>query len=270
MVNKRPIGVFDSGVGGLTVLRALRAALPQEDFIYLGDMARLPYGTKSPETVARYAVQVAAHMLSYDIKMLVVACNTASAQGLEVLRETYPVLPCLGVIEAGAAAAVQATRNRKIVVLATEGTVASRAYQKAIHACAPQAEVEMVACNLLVSLVEEGWHDGPEAVAILRRYLSSIRMKDYDTVVLGCTHFPLIQPLLRTLLPEGVRLVDSATSIALQVTAFVEREGLASPLREGAGSVRFLVTDGPARFEAIARRLFPKDDLLETIEFVAL
>jgi glutamate racemase len=169
-----PIGVFDSGVGGLTVLRALRAALPAEEFFYLGDTARLPYGTKSAESVVRYSLQCAQALIDRGIRCLVVACNTASASALDALRSRHPDIPIIGVIEPGAAAAVAASRTQHIAVIATEGTVAGGAYQTAIHRLNAQARVTARACSLFVALAEEGWVEGPIAEAVARRYLESI------------------------------------------------------------------------------------------------
>ena len=248
-----PIGLFDSGVGGLTVLKALRSRLPYEDFIYLGDTARLPYGTKSPETVAHYAEQVARRLMQEGIKLLVVACNTASAQGLPRLHELFPELPCLGVIEPGAQAAAQASHTGRIVVLATEGTVRSGAYEKEILHHRPDAVVESLPCNLLVALAEEGWVEGPEAACILNRYFAQINLTDYDTVVLGCTHFPLLAPAMRRLLPPSVTLVDSAATTAQAVADFLAQNGL-QKTSETQGNERFWVTDGPIRFSLMAQR----------------
>ncbi len=268
MPSSSSIGVFDSGVGGLTVLRALREALPREDFVYLGDTARLPYGTKTPDTVARYALQAAERLLREKIKLLVVACNTASALALPFLRRALPDLPCLGVVEPGAAAAAKASRNGRIVVLATESTARSGAYPKAIRALRPEAEIEGLACNLLVSLAEEGWTEGREAQAVVERYLRQIRLADYDTLVLGCTHFPLLAPLIRTLLPEEIALVDSAETTARAVAACLKTSGLART-DGGQGEARFLVTDGPERFQALAER-FLGGKRAESVETISL
>ncbi len=195
-----PIGVFDSGVGGLTVLRALREALPAQDFIYLGDTARLPYGTKSPETVARYSLQCAAALLERGIGSLVVACNTASASALGALRERYPALPVIGVIEPGAEAAVAASASQHIAVIGTEGTIRGGAYQTAIHRRSPEARVTSCACSMFVALAEEGWTQGPVAEAVAHRYLDPIFdvADSPDCLVLGCTHFPALIDAIRS------------------------------------------------------------------------
>ncbi len=244
-----PVGVFDSGVGGLTVLRARRATRPGEDFIYLGDTARLPYGTKSAATVARYSLQCTAALVARGIRCLVVACNTASASSLEVLREHHPGLPIIGVIEPGAAAAVTATRSRHIAVIATEGTIGGGAYQAAIRALDARIRVTAVACSVFVALAEEGWTDGPVVEAVARRYLQPIfaAAGAPDTLVLGCTHFPVLAAALRAVLPPGVRIVDSAATTA----AAVARRLPACAAGAARGRVRWLATDGAARFARV-------------------
>ena len=203
MTLSKPIGVFDSGIGGLTVYRALREALPHEDFIYLGDTARLPYGTKSKETVEHYTVGAARLLQKMGIKFLVVACNTASAHALGAVQREAPELPYYGVIAAGAEAAVKATRSGRIAVLATEGTVNSGAYADLICRLKPDVRVQMLACQMLVALAEEGWCEGVEAEAIVSRYLSNLE-PGYDTLVLGCTHFPLLAPVICKFCPPEV------------------------------------------------------------------
>jgi glutamate racemase len=219
-----PIGVFDSGVGGLTVLRALRSAMPAENFIYLGDTARLPYGTKSAETVVRYSLQCASALVRRHIRCLVVACNTVSASALDALRAHHPTLPIIGVIEPGAEAAVAASASGRIAVIATEGTVGGGAYQAAIHRLNPAAQVTSRACSLFVSMAEEGWTEGPIAEAVAHRYLDPIfgdptfQTKDApDTLVLGCTHFPALAATIRAALPPHVSIVDSAATTAAAV-----------------------------------------------------
>lgn len=249
----QPIGIFDSGVGGLTVYRALRRKLPNEDFVYLGDTARLPYGTKSPETIIRYAEQVTERLLQEDIKMLVVACNTATALAMPALRRKFPKLPCLGVIEPGANVAAKTSQNGKIVILATEGTVRSGAYQEAIKRHRENAQVEGLACGVLISMAEEGWTEGLETRAATARYLSQIEMKDYDTMVLGCTHFPLLKEEIAAQLAPGVTLVDSADTTADAVAAYLQGASLRKTAG-GQGKDSFMVTDGPDRFRVLAER----------------
>jgi glutamate racemase len=245
---RAPIGVFDSGVGGLTVLRALRARMPHEDFIYLGDTARLPYGTKSADTVVRYSVQCAAALVARGIRALVVACNTASASALPELRRCHPNLPVFGVVEPGAAAAVAATSNGTIAVIATEGTIANGAYQTAIRERMPSAEVRALACPLFVALAEEGLVAGPIVEAVAHRYLDGLFLAPNapDTLVLGCTHFPVLAPAIAAVMPAGVRIVDSAETTARAVEA-----GVAAADEAGSGRIAWLATDGAPRFARI-------------------
>ncbi len=242
------IGIFDSGVGGLTVQRAILAALPSADTIYLGDTARVPYGTKSPETVTQYSLRNARLLVAHRIDLLVVACNTASAVALPALGAELPI-PVLGVVEPGARVAARASRSGRIGVIGTQGTVASGAYQAALRRERPGAEVLAQACPLLVPLAEEGWTDPEDEVVrgVVRRYLAPFRDRGIDTLVLGCTHYPLLEAAIARELP-GVALVDSARAIAAEVLARL-------PAEPGhAGQHRFLVTDAPARFLAVASR----------------
>jgi len=265
-----PIGVFDSGVGGLTVYRALREALPHEDFIYLGDTARLPYGTKSKETVERYTVGAARLLREQGIKFLVVACNTASAFALDAVQHELPDLPYCGVIAAGAEAAVKATKNKRIAVLATEGTVRSGAYADMIRNLLPEAEIQVFAANLLVSMAEEGWCEGTEAEAVVGRYLRQL-VPDYDTLVLGCTHFPLLTGVIRKLCAPHVRIVDSASVTAQAVAGLLAARGMANPQTQ-AGRDTFLVTDHPERFIRLGKSFLGRDiaDNVASTEFAVL
>ena len=235
-----PIGVFDSGVGGLTVLRALRAAMPGENFIYLGDTARLPYGTKSAETVVRYSLQCASALIERGIRCLVVACNTVSASALDALRRHHPNLPVIGVIEPGARAAVSSSISQHIAVIATEGTIAGDAYKTAIHRCNPSARVTSRACSLFVSMAEEGWTEGPIAEAVARRYLDPIfQTSDApDTLVLGCTHFPVLAAAIRSALPPHVNMIDSAATTAAAAVATSRQLYEAVPPRRPNGGYR--------------------------------
>jgi glutamate racemase len=247
----RPIGVFDSGIGGLTVLRALTEALPGEDFIYLGDTARLPYGTKSNEVIVRYSRENSEFLLAKGIKMLVVACNTASAVALaEIARLT--VVPVIGVIEPGAAAAVAASRRGKIGVIGTEATIASGAYTRAIHALRPRAEIYTRACPLLVPLVEEGWTENEIAERTVAFYLQSLKQSGIDTLLLGCTHYPLLRGLFERVLGPGVKIVDSADATAAAVSKRLTALRLARS--RGNGSQSFFVTETPERFVRVGRR----------------
>ncbi len=246
----RPIGVFDSGVGGLTVLAALEQALPTESFVYLGDTARLPYGTKSSASVERYALQCAAALVARHVKALVVACNTASAAALPALRQAYPDMPIVGVISPGAKAAVAVTRNRRIVVLATEGTVRAGAYQNAIAQLDAHASVMAVGCSVFVALAEEGWGEGDIAERVARRYLGDLFNRDDapDTLLLGCTHFPLLRRTLAAIVPAGVSIVDSAQTTAAAVAALIQSDPASADQR---GRSTFLATDSPERFARV-------------------
>jgi glutamate racemase len=267
----RPIGVFDSGVGGLTVLQALRCALPAEHYIYLGDTARLPYGTKSPETVVRYALQAADALVARGIKALVVACNTASAAALEALRAHHPTLLVIGVIEPGAAAAVRASQHGHIAVLATEGTVRGGAYQRAIHALRSEAVVTAVPCQLFVALAEEGWTDGVVVEATVARYLAPLFEQVIarpDTLVLGCTHFPVLRAAIAGYAGSGTTIVDSADTTARVVQAQLAAGGLLRTA--GQGALQFLATDGAVRFAAVGSRFLGQPLQAEAIELIDL
>jgi glutamate racemase len=256
-----PLGVFDSGLGGLTVVRAIRDALPDEDIVYLGDTARVPYGTKGPATVIKYALGCAHHLARRGVKAIVIACNTVSAVAPERLRIDLD-LPVLGVIEPGARAAVAATRNGKIGVLATSATIASGAYPRAVSAVSTRAETIGQAAPLLVPLAEEGWTEGEVPRLAVRRYLEPLGKAGVDVVVLGCTHYPLLRPLIeeeaRARMGAGVRVVDSAHAAASDVRAFLESRGL---LRGTAtpGRVELLVTDLPRTFAEVAGRFLGGD-----------
>ncbi len=256
------IGVFDSGVGGLTVLKALRAALPGEDLLYLGDTARLPYGTKSPETVIAYARQAVNALLKHNVKAVVIACNTATAHALPTLQQEHPELPIIGVIGPGAA---NAAPYKRILVLATEGTVRSGAYAKAILALNPAAEIESLPATLLVGLAEEGWVEGAEAEAIIARYLKASRI-DPDAVVLGCTHFPLLKDSIQKVIGHQVAVVDSAITTAAAVAEILTRHKLLG----GTGLTRLLATDGRERFALVAGRFLGQPVEATKVEIVNL
>jgi glutamate racemase len=245
------IGIFDSGVGGLTVLHALLQALPHEDLVYLGDTGRYPYGTKSAETVTRYSLENAEFLAARDLKMLVVACNTASAVALDALRERF-ALPTVGVIEPGARAAVDRTRSGRVGVVGTEGTIASGAYTRALRALSPSVEIYSRACPLFVPLAEEGWTEGPIAQGVVETYLASLVRSGIDTLVLGCTHYPLLRAVIGEVMGEGVALVDSAEETARAVATLLRERGLARA--DGPGSTSFFVTDVPDRFIRIGQR----------------
>jgi glutamate racemase len=249
----RPIGVFDSGMGGLTVLRALAARLPQERFVYLGDTARLPYGTKSAETVQAYALQATRLLLGEGVKMVVIACNTASAVALTVLQDSWDPVPVIGVIEPGARAGVAATKNKRIAVLATEGTVKGGAYARAIKQLMADAHVIQQPCQVFVALAEEGWAGTPATLATAAHYLEPLFQgaDAPDTLVLGCTHFPVLTDAIRRTIGCGVALVDSAETTAVAVSEALTKGGLASAGEGGGPDIRFFATDSPERFARV-------------------
>ncbi len=216
------IGVFDSGVGGLTVLKALRDAYPEVDFVYLGDTARVPYGNKSPQTVTRYSLEGAEFLVSEGVDLLVIACNTASSYALETLRESLSI-PVFGVIEPGVKSALSSTKNKKVGVIGTKATISSNAYKRLLEA--QGVKVFQRACPLFVPLVEEGILEGEIAKRVVEYYLTDLKEKDIDTLILGCTHYPLLKPLIEEFMGEGVKVVDSAESTALEVMPYVERTG---------------------------------------------
>ncbi len=251
-----PIGLFDSGVGGLTVLKALRQRMPSEDLLYLGDTARLPYGTKSAETIIRYALKASAGLIERKIKLLVVACNTATSVALDALQAAYDV-PVIGVVEPGAQASCRASKAGHIAVIATESTIRGEAYHKAIHRLRPDARIVGQPCPLFVPLAEEGWVEGDIAESIAARYLDPIFNPEFggdavqtpDCLVLGCTHFPLLAKAIRSVVGPNVVIVDSAATTAQTVQGELERLNLVRPPRQrGYGLTQFLTTDDVPRF----------------------
>ncbi|MEE2751612.1 MAG: glutamate racemase [Myxococcota bacterium] len=248
MPDPRPIGVFDSGIGGLTVLSALVEELPGEDILYLGDTARVPYGTRSPETVLRYARRVSNDLWQRGIKALIIACNTASSHALEPLRAAGKEagIPVFGVIEPGVQAATNATHNQHVGVLGTEATIRGQRYQDSLRAAG--IEVQAIACPLFVALAEEGWASDPVAIAVASRYLDSLKGGP-DTVILGCTHYPLLRDAIAEVLP-GVNLVDSAHATARVVRSVLQDHALENARTSGGGT-HFLVTDNVERFKRV-------------------
>lgn len=257
-----PIGVFDSGVGGLTVLKALRQRLPGEALVYLGDTARLPYGSKSAQAIGAYALAATRRLVAMGVKALVVADNTSSAHALAALRTEFAGLPVIGVVEPGAAAAANASAGGRIVVIASESTVEAGAYPKAIHECRPGASVVSRACPLFVAMIEEGITDGPIAEMIARHYLDPLFGGPPtgdgagDCLLLGCTHFPVLLPLLRRLLGPTVAIVDSAATTAMVVADLLAVRGLRRR-RPGPPPPRYLATDAPERFARVAKVFVP-------------
>jgi len=250
----KAIGIFDSGVGGLTVLREIIKTLPQEDTVYFGDTARFPYGTKSPETVIRYSLEIASFLVRHDIKLLVVACNTASAVSLEALQQQLSV-PVIGVIEPGARRAVSVTRSGKVGVIGTDRTIRSSAYTKAIKQLNPEVEVITRSCPLFVPLAEEGWIDNEVARLTARTYLNGLREEGVDTLVLGCTHYPILKGVIAEVMGEGVTLVDSAAETARAVAEILRNRALLRPAAEK-GNHHYFVTDVPAGFIRVGNLLF--------------
>ena len=269
MSDERPIGVFDSGIGGITVLKALRAALPYEHLVYLGDTARLPYGTKSAETVTAYATQATKHLLRHDVKMVVIACNTASSVALEPLTSALAPIPVIGVIGPGAKAGAKATKTGRIGVIATEATVKGGAYVRAIHAEMPDAQVTQAPCGLFVTLAEEGWTKGDVAEAAARRYLAPLfkGRNAPDTLVLGCTHFPVLARTIAKVTGKGVKLVDSAATTAKAVKEALSDQGLATK-RKSKGRTRFLATDSTERFARVGGIFFGEEIRAKEVELV--
>ena len=260
-----PIGVFDSGIGGLTVVRELRRVLPAESVVYFGDTARVPYGAKSPESVRRYSREAAAWLRSRDVKMIVVACNTATAHAQEVLQAELPV-PVIGVIEPGARAAAAATRTGRIGVIGTVGTIGSGAYDRAVRRLVgDEARVYAQPCPLFVPLVEEGLADHAASRLVAVDYLAPLRAMDVDVLVLGCTHYPLLRHLLEEVMGDEVRLVDSAEETALEVRHVLAESELLAP-EGGTPTYEFAVSDLPLRFRDIARRFV--GDLVTSVEQV--
>lgn len=258
-MSRRPIGIFDSGIGGLTVFKEIAKILPNEDLVYLGDTARVPYGTKSAATVTRYAVQNVRFLLREDVKLVVVACNTASAFALDALRREFD-LPLLGVIDPGVAGALRSvsTKNpKRILVIGTEGTIASEAYGRALRQRDASVDAKGVACPLFVPLVEEGWWDNEITEKVARAYLDESMKSGLDTVILGCTHYPLLKTALRRVVGPRVSLVDSAEETAREVSLLLEKEGIKNPAG-GPPSHKFYVTDSPERFQRVGSMILER------------
>jgi glutamate racemase len=261
-----PIGVFDSGIGGLTVAREVMRQLPRERIVYFGDTARVPYGPKSPETVRRYSHEIADWLLGQGVKAIVIACNTATAHALSSLREALEV-PVVGVVEPGARAAVRATRRGEIGVIGTLGTVKSGAYERAIKALAPDAHVVAQPCPLFVPLVEEGWLDRRATRLIAEEYLAPLRDAGVDSVVLGCTHYPLLKPLIGEVVGRDVRLIDSAEETAAETGRVLAERGLRNESTD-APRHRFIASDAPEQFLRVGQRFL--GEAIEHVETVTL
>lgn len=247
-----PIGVFDSGIGGLTVARALMQRLPNEQILYFGDTARVPYGVKSADTITEYAIQITDFLLQQQVKLLVVACNTMAAVAADAIRSRAPV-PVLDVIETGAQMAAQCTHKRCIGVIGTLTTIGSGAYDAAIHRHGPDIVIHSQACPLFVPLVEEGWLEHPVTLLTAQEYLAPVLAQDIDTLVLGCTHYPLLHPLLEGVVGKAVQLVDSAATTAIQAESLLINSALLNP-GHTPPLHQFYVTDVPQRFQTVGER----------------
>ena len=251
--SRSSIGVFDSGLGGLTVFKVLARRMPEESLIYFGDTAHVPYGSKSPEAIARYSSEVAKFLAKRGIKLLVVACNTSSAWALPAIRKAVKV-PVIGVIEPGARGAIVASRGGRIGIIGTEATVKSGAYDRAIKTLRKGARTASAACPLFVPLVEEGWWSGEIVESVARRYMAPLKKVGVDTVILGCTHYPYLKPVLASVLGSRVRLIDSAEETARETEAVLCDLGLRAP-RGRRGRREFYASDAPERFKRLARRM---------------
>ncbi|MDO9599727.1 MAG: glutamate racemase [Azoarcus sp.] len=265
--NARPIGVFDSGVGGLTVVRALMERLPLESIVYFGDTARVPYGVKSVATIEHFTAQITDFLLGQDVKMLIIACNTMAAVAARVVAERAVGIPVIDVIEAGSQAAVAQSPGGRIGVIGTPTTINSNAYARRIHALDARVRVHSQACPLFVPLVEEGWLDHPVTRMTAHEYLRPVLAEEVDSLVLGCTHYPLLKPLLRDVVGPGVRLIDSAVTTAELAARCLQEAGLAHTGTLPA-SYRYVVTDVPLRFQTIGERFLGRSlGLVERVDW---
>lgn len=262
-----PVGVFDSGIGGLTVVREIERQLPHERIIYFGDTARVPYGPKSPETVQRYSREIADWLVGEGVKAIVIACNTVTAHALPMLRD-YLAVPVVGVVEPGARAAMRVTRSKVVGVIGTAGTIASGAYERAIHAIEPSARVVARACPLFVPLVEEGWTDREATRLIAREYLEPLAEAQVDTILLGCTHYPLLVPMLSELAQPGVQLIDSAAETAAEARRMLIEHKLVAPQVKGTPAHRFVASDDPDHFLRVGQRFL--GSAIDRVEKVTL
>ncbi len=253
---RKTIGVFDSGVGGLTVVKELIRQLPNEDIVYFGDTARVPYGIKSRETVIRFSIENILFLLKHDVKLICVACNTVSSFALPVIKNHFRV-PIVGVITPGVREAVYATQNKRVGVIGTRGTINSRAYELEIKQLDPSVKVTAVACPLFVPFAEEGWLEGSVVMQVARSYLQPLKAAGVDTVILGCTHYPLLKPVIKKIMGKKVELIDSAKQVAVEVKNILAAEGLCNGKRKG--SHKFCVSDNPDWFKSLATRFLGHD-----------
>ncbi len=264
--DSRPIGVFDSGIGGLTVVKQLMALLPDEHIIYFGDTARIPYGSKSEEVVRRFALENSFFLLDHNVKMIVVACNTASALAIRFLKAILPV-PVIGVIQPGALATAEKSRNRTIGVIGTTATIRSHSYHRELETINPHFRIISRACPLFVPLVEEGWIEDKATYLIARRYLQPLIDNRVDTIILGCTHYPLLKHVIQQIMGDSVTLIDSGFEVARQTKTVLAREGLTAPENNG-GGLRFFLSDLPYKFQEIGERFLERTlPHVQTINF---
>ncbi len=257
---KQPIGIFDSGVGGLTVFKEIRKAFPSEDIVYFGDTARVPYGPKSQNTIIDYSIQNARFLMQQNVKIIIVACNTASSVALEALQNQFAI-PTIGVILPGAQAAIKQTRNSKIGIIGTDGTVKSNSYLKAIKGINAKIEVHSQACPLFVALAEEGWENHQVSQTIAEEYLKNLLKEEIDTLILGCTHFPILKKTIQRVVGKEINLIDSATAVVRQLQSFISNSD-----RKQTGKDYFFVSDNEEKFRKIASKILGKEvNLLEKV-----
>ncbi len=262
-MNRRAIGVFDSGLGGLTVLKEIIRHLPGENTIYLGDTARVPYGIRSPEVIVRYSFENTGFLMSREIKLLVIACNTASAISLEKIRESVDI-DVIGVIGPGARAALRATKTGRVGVIGTETTIKSGAYARTMKSLDPGVEIFTQACPLFVPLVEEGWVDNQVALLTAEKYLHPLKKHDIDTLVLGCTHYPLLKKTISKVMGKKVILIDSGAETAREISGLLQEKGLLNP--EGGSEREFYSTDAPQKFKFLGSRFLGPDALIQDVK----
>ncbi len=256
MSNVSPVGIFDSGIGGLTVVKKISSILPSENIVYFGDTARVPYGTKSNDTVIEYALQDAAYLLTHHVKLIIVACNTASSVALPALRERFDV-PVIGMIEPGAKLAVEKSKNGKIGVIGTNATVNNKAYSTELLKYDTRLEIFEKACPLFVPLAEEGWIDHKATKLIADEYLHGLKEHEIDTLILGCTHYPILSGVIQSSVGNNVELIDSGVAASLVVKNYLEKENLLNP-QTGNGKIDFYVSDLSSKFKEIAGRFLGK------------
>lgn len=263
---EQSIGVFDSGIGGLTVMSQIAKALPNEKILYLGDTARLPYGEKSPETIIRYTIENAIFLMEQNIKVLVIACNTATAFAIHKIQSIFNI-PVIGVIEPGAEQAIKVTRNNHIAVLGTKGTILSKAYEKKILELNPAAKVISIACPLFVPLVEEGLHTHEATTLIVHEYLAPLKLEKIDTLLLGCTHYPVLKETIQNYFGAGISIVDSASTCAEKVKIALREYNLETPSTIPTPH-RFFVTDNPEKFQLVGKKFFQGS--IDNVSFASL